>query len=281
MTRSPRGVIALAFVAVAACATAAMSTATSPSPASAQLHDAMRKLWSDHVVWTRLYIVSAVAGDASAQTAANRLLRNQEDIGNAIVPYYGAAAGTQLTNLLKQHILIAVDLVTAAKAGDQAKVADADRRWHANADDLATFLSGANPNWPKATVLSMLNQHLALTTQEATARIQGRWSDDAATFDSIFNQILGMADALSDGIVKQFPKKARGGCRRHCPEPRVAIRRCAHSKCSFSIGSASEPMPLRSATSVSSPTLPRTTAAFRANPRRLARFIGEPLNSFT
>ena len=207
MTRSPRGVIALAFVAVAACATAAMSTATAPSPASAQLHDAMRKLWSDHVVWTRLYIVSAVAGDASAQTAANRLLRNQEDIGNAIVPYYGAAAGTQLTNLLKQHILIAVDLVTAAKAGDQAKVADADRRWHANADDLATFLSGANPNWPKATVLSMLNQHLALTTQEATARIQGRWSDDAATFDSIFNQILGMADALSDGIVKQFPSR--------------------------------------------------------------------------
>jgi hypothetical protein len=167
----------------------------------------MRKLWSDHVFWTRLYIVSAVVADPSAQTAANRLLRNQEDIGNAIVPYYGAAAGTQLTNLLKQHILIAVDLVTAAKAGDQAKVADADRRWHANANDIATFLSGANPNWPKATVLAMLNQHLALTTQEATARIQGRWSDDASAFDSIFNQILGMADALSDGIVKQFPNR--------------------------------------------------------------------------
>jgi len=207
MIRSPRGVIALAFVAAAACATAAMSTTTAASPASAQLHDGMRKLWSDHVVWTRLYIISAVAGDASTQTAANRLLRNQEDIGNAIAPYYGAAAGTQLTNLLKQHILIAVDLVAAAKAGDQAKVADADRRWHANADDIATFLSGANPNWPKATVLAMLNQHLALTTQEATARIQGRWSDDAVAFDNIFNQILGMADALSDGIVKQFPNR--------------------------------------------------------------------------
>src|SRR5438067_12632868 len=207
MIRSPRSVIMLAFVAVCACATAAMSTATSPSPASSQLHDAMRKLWSDHVVWTRLYIISAVAGDASAQTAANRLLRNQEDIGNAIVPYYGAAAGTQLTNLLEQHILIAVDLVAAAKAGDQAKVADADRRWHVNANDLATFLSGANPNWPKATVLAMLNQHLALTTQEATARIQSRWSDDASTFDSIFSQILTMADALSDGIVKQFPAR--------------------------------------------------------------------------
>src|SRR5204863_6090141 len=134
--------------------------------------------------WTRLYIIEAVAGAPSAQTTANRLLKNQEDLGNAVAAYYGAAAGTQLTNLLKQHILIAVDLVTAAKASDQAKVADADRRWHANADDIATFLSGANANWPKATVLAMLNQHLTLTTQEATARMQGRCSGDASAFDS-------------------------------------------------------------------------------------------------
>lgn len=207
MIRSNRGVFALALVAAAACATAAMSTATTPSPASAVLHDAMRKLWSDHVFWTRMYINQAVAGAPSLQATTNRLLQNQNDIGNAIVPYYGAAAGSKLTDLLRQHILIAADLVSAAKAGDQAKVADADRRWHANADEIATFLSGANPNWPKATVLGMLNQHLSLTTQEATAQIQGRWVDSISTFDSIYNQILGMADALSDGMVKQFPNR--------------------------------------------------------------------------
>jgi hypothetical protein len=211
MTRPTRILLALSLVSLAACASTAMSgggmAPNARSSSSAQLHDAMRKLWSDHVVWTRLYIIAAAAGDASAPTAAARLLRNQEDIGNAIAPYYGSAAGARLTDLLKQHILIAVDLVTAAKAGDNAKVSDADRRWKANADDIATFLSGANPNWPKATVLSMMNQHLALTTQEATARLQGRWNDDASTFDSIYTQIMGMADALSDGIVKQFPAR--------------------------------------------------------------------------
>jgi hypothetical protein len=210
MPRSTRLLPGLIF-AMLACASTGVSSGTMSavgrSPSSAQLHDAMRKLWSDHVVWTRLYILAAAANDPSAQTTAARLLRNQEDIGNAIAPYYGAAAGARLTDLLKQHILIAVDLVSAAKAGDNAKVADADRRWHANADELATFLSGANPNWPKAAVLSMLNQHLALTTQEATARLQSRWSDDASTFDSIFNQILMMADTLSDGIVRQFPTR--------------------------------------------------------------------------
>lgn len=212
MIRLTRLVSAVCFLALAACATTAtMGSGGMSMPvatrSSVQLHDAMRKLWSDHVFWTRLYIIGAAANDPSTSTAAARLLRNQEDIGNAIAPYYGAAAGSKLTDLLKQHILIAVDLVSAAKAGDNAKVADADRRWHANADDIATFLSGANPNWPKAAVLSMLNEHLALTAQEATARLQRRWSDDAAAFDSIFSQALMMADTLADGIVKQFPAR--------------------------------------------------------------------------
>jgi hypothetical protein len=79
---------------------------------------ALRKLWSDHVIWTRDYIVAAVAGAADADAAAGRLLRNQEDIGAAIAGYYGDAAGDQLTKLLKEHIMIAVDLVAAAKSGD-------------------------------------------------------------------------------------------------------------------------------------------------------------------
>jgi hypothetical protein len=214
MIRPTRLLSAVCFLALTACATTTMGSGGMAGPvatrSSVQLHDAMRKLWSDHVVWTRLYIIEAAANNPAAQTTAARLLRNQEDIGNAVASYYGAAAGAKLTDLLKQHILIAVDLVTAAKAGDNAKVADADRRWHANADDIATFLSGANPNWPKATVLAMLNQHLALTTQEATARLQGRFSDDAAAFDNILNQIIGMADALTDGIVKQFPARFVG-----------------------------------------------------------------------
>jgi hypothetical protein len=211
MLRYTRLAYAVGFLALTACASTTMGSGGMAVPvatrSAVQLHDAMRKLWSDHVFWTRLYIIEAAANNPAAQTTAARLLRNQEDMGNAIAPYYGTAAGAKLTDLLKQHINIAVDLVAAAKANDNARVADADRRWHANADDIATFLSGANPNWPKAAVLGMLNQHLALTTQEATARLLGRFSDDAAAFDQIFTQAIGMADALSDGIVKQFPAR--------------------------------------------------------------------------
>ncbi|MDD1743641.1 MAG: hypothetical protein LUO85_03350 [Methanomassiliicoccales archaeon] len=167
----------------------------------------MRKLWADHVFWTRLYIVAAVADAPDAGAAAGRLLKNQEDIGNAIVPVYGQAAGKKLTELLKQHIMIAVDLVAAAKAGDNAKFAEHDKRWTANADELAAFLSGANPNWPKKDVADLLYLHLKLTKAEAVARLTKNWADDVKTFDEIFTEVMLIADTLSDGIIKQFPKQ--------------------------------------------------------------------------
>ena len=211
---SRTGTIALAGALLLGCASMPRATTqagsmdmTSTESRAASLKESMRKLWADHVIWTRQYIVSAVAGDPSAQAAATRLLKNQEDLGNAIAPFYGSAAGSRLTDLLKQHILIAVDLVTAAKAGDSAKQADADRRWHDNAAEIATFLSGANPNWSRQALLDMLNQHLALTTQEAVARLHQDWSGDVAAFDQIFTQAMSMADALSSGIAKQFPTK--------------------------------------------------------------------------
>jgi len=172
-----------------------------------QLHQDMRKLWTDHTVWTRNYIVAAVDDRPDAQAAANRLMKNQEDIGNAVAAYYGQAAGQQLTSLLKQHIAIAVDLIKAAKTGDQAAQKVANDKWQHNAVEIATFLSKANPNWPNAVLSDMMKMHLATTTDEVVARLKHDWEGDVRAYDAVYNHILMMADALSDGIVKQFPEK--------------------------------------------------------------------------
>src|SRR5687768_7811917 len=86
-------------------------------------HDAMRVLWEDHITWTRLAIVSLATGSPDTQATVARLLKNQTDIGNAVKPYYGKAAGDKLTAELRKHILIAADLIAAAKAGKQAELA--------------------------------------------------------------------------------------------------------------------------------------------------------------
>ena len=168
---------------------------------------AVRKLWEDHVTWTRVYIIAALADLPEADAAAQRLLQNQTDIGNAVKPFYGDAAGDQLTALLKDHILIAADLLAAAKAGDTAKFEDANKRWYENADQIAAFLSSANPdNWPLSEMQTMMKDHLDLTLEEATARLNEDWTGDVAAYDKVHDEILHMADMISEGIIKQFPK---------------------------------------------------------------------------
>jgi hypothetical protein len=175
--------------------------------AAAALKRDMRKLWTDHVTWTRLYVMEAIADQPDAAAAAARLMKNQEDIGGAVANYYGAPAGQQLTTLLKEHISIAVDLIKAAKAGDKTGQKAADDRWQQNADQIATFLSGANPHLPKAAVLDLMKTHLKTTTDEVVARLTKNWDEDVRAFDRVYDHILMMSDAISDGIVKQFPDK--------------------------------------------------------------------------
>jgi hypothetical protein len=171
-------------------------------------HDGMRKLWEDHITWTRLFIVSFAAGLPDTDATAQRLLQNQTDLGNAIKPFYGDAAGGQLTALLREHILIAADLLKAAEAGDSAGVNNASARWYANADEIATFLHRANPDeWPLDEMKLMMRKHLDLTLAEAVARLHGDWSADIAAYEQVHQEILQMADMLSTGIIHQFPKK--------------------------------------------------------------------------
>jgi hypothetical protein len=171
-------------------------------------HNEMRKLWEDHVTWTRLAIISLTTDAPDTDATVGRLLQNQVNIGDAIKPFYGEAAGQELTRLLREHILIAADLIAAAKAGDQAGVGEAQSRWRANADAIAAFLASANPgSWKVDEMETMLHEHLRLTASEALARLQGDWAADVAAYDEIHVQALGMADMLTTGIVRQFPKR--------------------------------------------------------------------------
>jgi hypothetical protein len=179
----------------------------SPSMAATELRTNMRKLWEDHITWTRNVICCLVDNLPGADQAVKRLLQNQDDIGNAIKPIYGDAAGNKLTSLLHDHITISADVVKAAKAGDNTAMDAANKTWYANADDISSFLSKANPNWGLQDMKTMMHDHLRLTTDEAVARIRKDYDADVKAYDSVHKEILEMSDMLSDGIVKQFPAK--------------------------------------------------------------------------
>lgn len=202
------GFVLAAFLMLAGCDNDNPMAPTANKTSAITLRNDMRKLWEDHVTWTRLYIVSVAGNLPDKEPTAQRLLQNQTDIGNAIKPFYGDAAGDKLTALLKDHILIAAELLDAAKAGATGKVNDAQTRWYVNADDIAVFLNSANPkNWPLDHMKLMMKMHLDLTLEEAVAQLQGNYAVSVAAYDKVHQEILEMADMLSEGIINQFPEK--------------------------------------------------------------------------
>lgn len=212
-------VVALALMISGLLTPAATTRATGPAEALAyaaqaspipalDFRNTMRRLWEDHIGWTRLYIISVFADLPDKDLVAARLLRNQDDIGDAIKPFYGETAGDKLTELLREHILGADELLAAAKAGDNAKIEAGKARWYRNADDIAVFLESANPKaWSRDQIASTMKMHLDLTLEEAVARLTGDWAADVAAYDKIHEHILTMADALSMGIIAQFPDR--------------------------------------------------------------------------
>ena len=205
--------LALAVALPAAAQPAAAHPAAKAAPMKAsELRTAMRKLWEDHITWTRVYIIDVAGGLPDKDLTAKRLLQNQVDIGNAIKPFYGEDAGNKLTALLKDHILGAAAVLDAAKAGDTARTNAELAKWNSNGAEIATFLSGANAkNWPLAEMKHQMQMHLDLTLKEAQDRLGGHWAEDIADYDRVHEHILGMADVLAKGIAAQFPARFTRG----------------------------------------------------------------------
>lgn len=193
---------ALTVLGVASCADGA---ATAPVTTELALRDDMRQLWTQHVLWTRVFLIDSIAGLADADAANKRLLQNQIDIGDAIRPFYGDSAGDELTALLLQYVTGAAAMVAAVKTGDRSALGVVNTAWYANAHEIAVFLADTSPELALADLDPIMRAHAYQVEAEATARVQGDWTMDVATHDTLAVRSLEMADALSGAIARQFP----------------------------------------------------------------------------
>lgn len=182
-----------------------------PTPKEIELKMSFRKLWEDHITWTRLVIIGIVDNIPGTDQATARLLKNYDDMESAMKPYYGAKNASTFGDLMKDHLVIAADLVKAAAAGDTTKATSLEKQWYDNAKAISVLLNKLNrKNWPTNAVYSMMQDHLKFTKAEAVARITKDYTADITAYDRIHNQALMMADTFSNGIIKQFPGKVAG-----------------------------------------------------------------------
>lgn len=168
-----------------------------------RLMNQIRQLWAQHVYWTRFFIISTTADLGDLEPVTNRLLQNPKDFARLLIPIYGMKTACQFQELFTQHLLIAADLVNAAKNAQVDKANDARKKWYKNADEIAKFLSSINQCWEEEKWKAMLYSHLEMTEKEATLRLQGNYTEDIKVFDSIENEALQMANYMFCGIIKQ------------------------------------------------------------------------------
>ncbi|WP_052350740.1 hypothetical protein [Paenibacillus gorillae] len=177
------------------------------SPKAVTLVQQLQKLWIEHALWTKNFVVSSLEGLADKDQQLARLLRNQQDIGNAIKPYYGEEAGNKLAKLLTEHIVTAGKVVGAMVSGNESDLQKYNKEWYANADEIAAFLSSLNPNWDQNQLKDMLHMHLQLLTEDVAAYHQKEWEKSIQLFDKNEDHLIQLANVLAEGILKQFPNQ--------------------------------------------------------------------------
>ena len=179
------------------------------TPKAVALQMEMRKLWEDHITWTRTAIIGLEDGTPDANASVARLLRNQVDIGNAVKPFYGKAAGDALTGLLRDHILIAADVSRPPRPATKRSSRTRRPAGSTTPTRSRPRSTASTRAWKLREMKAEMHRHLDLTTQEAVARLQHDWTGDVAAYDRVHLHILHMADMLSAGIIAQFPGRFR------------------------------------------------------------------------
>lgn len=170
------------------------------------LRDDLRHLWRDHASLTRNLITSLVAKLPDAADATARLLKNQDEIADAIRPYCGDEVADQMNKLLRDHVMLTTDMVAAGKGTDASKTDKARSAWYGNGDELAKYMASANSFWQQADMQRKVKAHMDAIADEVAARIASRWADDLAAYDRAIQSSMDLSDVMGQGIVEMYPE---------------------------------------------------------------------------
>ena len=170
-----------------------------------RLLEQMNLVWEQHIMWTRMLLISIAENLKDLEATQTRLLRNPKDIADVFRQYYGNNIASEIQRLLTEHLVIGKDLIVALKNKNQEQANTLNTKWYQNADRMAEAFSSINPFYLKEEIRKMLYEHLRLTTEEVNARLRADYVADINAYDMVQREILKMSQFFVNGIVRQFP----------------------------------------------------------------------------
>lgn len=169
-----------------------------------RLLNQMNLVWEQHIMWTRMLLISIAENLNDLDATEARLLRNPIDIANVFRMYYGNVVANQIQKLLTDHLVIGKNLIVALKNNNQEEAIKLNKMWYNNADEMAEFFSSINPYYAKEELRRMFYKHLELTSNEVKFRLNKNYMEDIKAFDTVQQEILKMSQFFVNGIVMQF-----------------------------------------------------------------------------
>ncbi len=162
----------------------------------------LKKLWSDNIIWTRFFIISAISGIGDLQIITKRLVKNPTDFANVLKKYYGEENAKRFEALMMDHLLIGIKLINTAKSGNINSIKGMRTQWYKNADEIAELLASINSNWSSSEWQKMLYENLKLTEDQVIKRFGRQYNEDILSFEKIDSLSIKMAEIMAEGIMK-------------------------------------------------------------------------------
>ncbi|HEU4501561.1 MAG TPA: hypothetical protein VFR82_07910 [Nitrospira sp.] len=200
--------LALAVVGLAGCAHDTRAVGEANPVHVADTKAAMRDLWTGHIFWIRNVVSDNAVHNAAARDAAEQeVVANARSIANSITPFYGEKASEKLFSLLAGHYGAVKEYSEATVSGNRLHQDAALTHLASNTDDIAVFLSGANPHLPKDTVRGLIAAHGAHHVLQITQFKERDYVHEGETWKVMKQHVYVIADALTMALATQFPSK--------------------------------------------------------------------------
>ena len=143
------------------------------------------------------------------KTADKRVVANAQLIAMTIESFYGIAAQGHLFKLLKGHYGAVLAYPAAITKEDASAQAAAIQSLALNAEELAIFLSKANPYLPRDAVNSLLLVQGGHHVQQIQQLQEQKYDSEAKTWEEMKDHVYQIADVTADALRKQFEDKFR------------------------------------------------------------------------
>ena len=164
--------------------------------------EAMRKLFSERSMWIKTFVEDNLQGQTDRSHIYNRLLKNQNDIGNYIGAHIkNPNTAVELTRLLKEHVSKITSMINQIQTQNKNYIEEAVENVEQNSQEFAKFLASHGEEYlPYDSIKQLFDKQNKLIYKMATHHFLSEHKKEVDSYDKFYDVMLKLSDTLHAGL---------------------------------------------------------------------------------